>query len=108
MNYKNKFESISFLSKSEKRELIELFISASSSFFIGFKDLLNRNETENLKKLCHNYGSSLIAFNLDECSLILYEIINELKLGNFEKSYALFLSVEAEINQFIAYLKNPS
>lgn len=106
MENKKNLNTIAFLNKNEQREIIALFISTSTIFFSEFKNLYKSQNLIKLKKICHNYGSSLIAFNLEDCIQILEKISNELNKKNIEDTYSLFLILEDKVSYFINDLNN--
>lgn len=101
MKNKNALNTIVFLNKNEQKEIIALFISTSTIFFSEFKNSLSNQNLIRLKKICHNYGSSLVVFNLEDCVQILEKISNELNKKNIEDTYSLFLILEDKVNSFI-------
>jgi len=101
MENKKNLNTIAFLNKNEQREIIALFISTSTIFFSEFKNLYKSQNLIRLEKICHNYGSSLIAFNLEDCIQILEKISNELNKKNIEDTYSPFLILEDKVNSFI-------
>lgn len=101
MKNKNALNTIVFLNKNEQKEIISLFISTSTIFFSEFKNSFSNQNLIRLEKICHNYGSSLVVFNLEDCVQILEKISNELNKKNIEDTYSLFLILEDKVNSFI-------
>jgi hypothetical protein len=103
---KEKLQNIQFLSTEEQKEIIGIFLKTCSSFFETFEQGIKKNDFKILKKICHNFGSSLIVFELEnemELLKITQKNLHKKDLINCKHSLA---DLEKNISKFNSLLQD--
>jgi len=102
---KEKLHHIQFLSKDEQKEIIGIFIKTCTAFFENFNLGIKNNDIETVKKACHNFGSSLIVFELEDEMHLLEKVQEKVRSKDLIASKAGIVHLEKNILKFIQLLQ---
>lgn len=102
---KEKLQNIQFLTKPEQKELLLIFIKTCNNFFEKFESNLKNKDTHELRKACHNFGSSMIVFELDHEVNLLESIQKSLHKNDIASSKKEFKELQKGLYAFIEFLR---